>query len=290
MTSQAGRVAPGALPGEAYFALSRSILYEALAIGFRPPTEQSLMRLAAAGSCAALADAAAECGGAALVDRVTDLAAAAGEDPAELAVRHRRLFGHTARGKVTPYETEYGDKDMFQQPHELADLAGFLRAFGLEIRADEHERVDHVSCECEFLSFLARKEAYALEVGDVAMREETVKAGRLFLRDHLARFAPAFARALEREDREAFYGVLGALLLALVAGECSRLDVSLGTAGLALRIETDHKVPMACGEGGDCSRAETCNQGVGQALQGDSPGPRPVSLRISAKPPDLRAG
>jgi TorA maturation chaperone TorD len=282
MRSQGHQGAPEALPEEAYLALSRSILYEALAIGFRRPTEQSLVRLAGAGSCAALADAAAECGGAALVDRVADLAAAAGEDPATLAVRHRRLFGHTARGKVTPYETEYGDKDMFQQPQELADLAGFLHAFGLEIRADQHERVDHVSCECEFLSFLARKEAYALEVGDVAMSEETIKAGRLFLRDHLARFTPAFARALDREDRGALYGALGALLLALVDRECSRLGVSLGPASLELRIETDDKLPMACGEAGDCLLADKCNAAIGRAHPDEIPGSRSVSFRTSA--------
>ena len=160
---------------------------------------------------------------------------------------------------MTAYETEYGEKDMFQQPQELADLAGFLSAFGLRLSPGEYGRVDHVSCECEFLSFLARKEAYALEVGDEAMQEETVKAERLFLRDHMARFAPAFARSLEREDRAGFYAALGALLLALVTHECTRLGVKLGTPSLKLRIAADDQVPAACGETGCGGDAGGCD-------------------------------
>jgi TorA maturation chaperone TorD len=80
---------------------------------------------------------------------------------AHLTALHRRLFGHTVRGEVPAYETEYGDEALFQQPQELSDLGGFMQAFGLKLRPDAHERIDHVSCECEFLAFLGYKEAFA---------------------------------------------------------------------------------------------------------------------------------
>ena len=67
-------------------------------------------------------------------------------------------------------------------------------AFGLMLRPDAHERIDHVSCECEFLCFLAYKEAYARTAGDTDMLAVTQRATALFLRDHLGRFAPAFSR------------------------------------------------------------------------------------------------
>jgi DMSO reductase family type II enzyme chaperone len=236
------------LSEEIYEALARSILYEALAIGFRAPTASAFARLAHSTGRTALLDAADEVGGQPLAACAAAVIAGEAEGYERLATRHRRLFGHTARGKVSPYETEYGEKDLFQQPQDLADLSGFLQAFGLELRRDAHERVDHVSCECEFLSFLARKEAHASEVQDPEMHAETLRAERFFLRDHLARFTPAFAHGLEREDRGAFYCALGALLLAFVSSECSRLQVNLGTAGLRLRIEIEDRLPMACGE------------------------------------------
>jgi TorA maturation chaperone TorD len=153
---------------------------------------------------------------------------------------------------VPPYETEYGAEALFQQPYEISDLMGFYCAFGLRFNAEERERPDHVSCECEFLSFLALKEAYALSHEENSMLEQTRKANRLFLRDHLGRFAPAFAQRLTREDQEGFYGALGNLCTRFIAGECARLGVPVGSQNLDLRPASDDRVPMACGETGEC--------------------------------------
>jgi TorA maturation chaperone TorD len=135
----------------------------------------------------------------------------------------------------------------------MGDLAGFYRAFGLTLNPTEHERLDHVSCECEFMCFLALKEAYAIEHDDVAMLEETRKASRLFLRDHLARFGPAFARKLAHEDRGSFYGALDNLCLAFMSCECERVGVMPGPVELSLRPADDDRVPMACGSGTECA-------------------------------------
>jgi len=230
-------------------ALCRATLYSALALGFRPPTEESRERLASAEAARALGEAASildACGEAELVAAVKRLAEA-DQSMETLTVSHRRLFGHTARAGVPPYETEYGAEALFQQPHELGDLNGFYQAFGLALNAAERERADHVSCECEFLAFLALKEAYALERGDASMLVETRKAERLFLRDHLARFLPAFANKLAREDEGGFYHALGELAHRLIARECARWNVPLGPGSLSLRPATDDRVPMACG-------------------------------------------
>jgi TorA maturation chaperone TorD len=177
----------------------------------------------------------------------------------QLGAEHRRLFGHTARGEVPPYETEYGNEALFQQPQELGDLAGFMRAFGLTLRAEAHERIDHVSCECEFLAFLACKEAYATEHGDEQMRTATLRATQLFLRDHVGRFAPALARRLETADRAGFYGALGRLLLAFVEAECARYGIPVGPQALGLRPD-----PAACAAPMGCAAAESGTCGFGE--------------------------
>lgn len=227
-------------------ALSRGVLYAALALGFRPPNGETVPRLIDADAVAALGAAAfrLEAGSPSptpeLACRVHALARA-GVTLDELAAAYRRLFGHTARGEVPAYETEYGTEALFQQPQELGDLSGFAQAFGLKLRADVHERIDHVSCECEFASFLAWKEAYALETGDEETRAATTRATLLFLRDHLGRFAPVFARRLARADGEGFYATLGRLLLAVVEADCHRLGVAIGPQTLGLRPD-----PAAC--------------------------------------------
>ncbi len=237
-------------------AFSRVLLYHALALGFRPPTNDMVDRLVCGKEAKTLEDAAS------LLDPSADSGLVA--TTRQLRVTHidslrkmensyQRLFGHTARGPVPPYETEYGTEGLFQQPHAMGDLMAFYRAFGLTLNSTEHERADHISCECEFLSFLALKEVYALEREDISMLEETRKAARLFLQDHLGRFAPSFTKKLTREDSGGFYGALGELCYHVVTKDCERYGVPVGSGNVPLRPAGDDGVPMACGTGADCA-------------------------------------
>ncbi|MBI4607896.1 MAG: molecular chaperone TorD family protein [Candidatus Rokubacteria bacterium] len=233
-------------------ALCRSGLYEALALGFQPPTAETVVRLASPEGAGALADAAArldEARGSELAPRVHRLGRHDGIEA--LASSFGRLFGPTARGGVPPYETEYGEDSLFQPMQEMSDLAAFYRAFGLELAATAHERIDHISSECEFLLFLARKEAYALERDDRPMLDATRQAARRFLRDHLGRWAPTFGRRLAREDPGGFFGALGTLCADFVALDCAQAGVAPGPEFLRLRSVQHADAPMACGSVGD---------------------------------------
>ena len=234
-------------------ALCRSILYEVLALGFRPPTQETVDRLVGADAVEALADAAAildSAWGSSLAPSVRSLARE--YDLESLATSHRRLFGHTARGLVPPYETEYGEESLFQPMHEMGDLAAFYRAFGLEIVLTAHERIDHASFECEFLLFLCRKEAYALEQNDAAMLDATLQAARVFLKNHLGRWAPAFGRKLAREDEGGFFGALGLLTAEFISLECKATGVPAGPEFLRLRAPESPDLPMGCGSANEC--------------------------------------
>lgn len=233
-------------------ALCRSILYEALALGFRPPTPETRHRLIDAGSNGALAAAAqvAARKRTGLETRVRRLATWKGT-LAGMRKDYQRLFGHSVRGPVPLYETEYGRGTVFQQPHELADLSGFLCAFGLVQHPESRDRVDHLSCECEFLLFLARKEAFAYETGEGDLLRATVAAERLFLKDHLGQFGPAFCRILQRQDPEGFYGRLAGILQEFLQSECARFGVKTGSEALPLRPDHEDAAPMACGAAPD---------------------------------------
>jgi len=237
-------------------ALCRATIYSALALAFRPPTSETVVRMIEPENCAALATAAAliDVGAdPALAAVFNDLAAAGRAELLTLASSYVALFGHTARGMIAPYETEYGNEPLFQQPQELGDLMGFYRAFGLSLRLDRRERADHISCECEFMCFLAMKEAYALEHNDATMLETTLKAQKAFLRDHLGRFLPAFASQLGREHAAMFYHKLADLCLRFIAQEATRMGIRLGATNLSLRPADDDRVPMACGSAAECA-------------------------------------
>lgn len=231
-------------------ALGRGALYEVLAGGFCPPTPSTVSRLLSPEAAEVLAEAAAVLDAAWETDLrgyVHRLSAYGEQALPLLQASFGRLFGHIVRGPVPPYETEYGDDSLFLPIQEMSDLGGFVQAFGLTLNAAAHERLDHISSECEFLMFLACKEAYALERDDVPMQQQVQHATRLFLRDHLGRWAPAFGYRLVREDQGGFYGALGGLCHALVRADCRRLGISVGPETLRLRAPSLADAPMACG-------------------------------------------
>jgi TorA maturation chaperone TorD len=231
-------------------ALARSAMWEALALGLGSPTAQTVARLASAEGAEALADVAAGLDLAGGAEPLAPLARALAVEPPPtveaLRLRSDTLFGHTARGPVPPYETEYGEDSPWAPPREMSDLGGFFRAFGLRLDPGARERQDHIACQCEFLLVLARKEARALALGDAALARATASAARVFLRDHLGRFAPAVGTALARLDPGGFHGALGRLLVAFVAAECARTGVTPGPVFLRLRSAEPDDTPVAC--------------------------------------------
>lgn len=161
-------------------------------------------------------------------------------------------FGHAARGSCPLNEIEYGDikADPLFQPHRLADLAAFYRAFGLEVAEDAGERQDHLCLELEFMCVLAAKEAYTLQHRlDPASLETCRAAEKGFLREHLGRWAPAFTRRLASTAQSPALLALAEFTRRFIESECARFGVTAGSQELGLRPVDDSADRMcdSCG-------------------------------------------
>jgi TorA maturation chaperone TorD len=169
----------------------------------------------------------------------------------DFAADYIAVFGHAARGTCPINEIEYGDpkEDPLFQPHRLADLAGFFAAFGLELDPGSGERQDHLAVELEFLSFLAAKEAYALEHQlDTAELELGRTAQGAFLREHAGRWVPGFCRRLERVAQHPVLRGFARLTRLCVTADCRRQRVPAGADNLALRpVDTGALLCTSCG-------------------------------------------
>jgi TorA maturation chaperone TorD len=64
---------------------------------------------------------------------------------ADLQSEHRRVFSNVITLDCPPYETLFGNDHVFGQAHVMGDIAGFYKAFGVELSRDIHERMDHLS-------------------------------------------------------------------------------------------------------------------------------------------------
>ena len=155
-------------------------------------------------------------------------------EPTKLQGTFDGLFGHAVRGKAPPYELEYGPSEIIQQASDLADVAGFYAAFGMEVDHHANDRGDHIAVECEFMSVLCAKEAHAIEYGDDNGLQICCKAQRDFLVDHVSRWLPAFAHRVQQSDAEGFYGAVARVTEAFVAGECRRFGIRMGPQTLQL--------------------------------------------------------
>jgi TorA maturation chaperone TorD len=147
-----------------------------------------------------------------------------------LQAEYDRVFGLVLSRECPPYETEYdSSSEPFYRAQQLADIAGFYRAFGLQTAQAAPERPDHLALELEFMAFLLWKERMARTAADEQAAEKArvcAEAQRSFFRDHLAWWVPSFAAGLRRKAEQGFYFVVGQVLAALIPLERARLNVA----------------------------------------------------------------
>ena len=63
----------------------------------------------------------------------------------DLQAEHRRVFSNVITLDCPPYETLFGNDHVFAQSQVMGDIAGFYRAFGVELSKDIHERIASIS-------------------------------------------------------------------------------------------------------------------------------------------------
>ena len=148
---------------------------------------------------------------------------------------YENCFSHTAHGTVSSYELEYGEEHTYRQPQQLGDIAAFYQAFGLKTSQKNHERVDHISVECEFMHFLNFKEAYAREHASKENAEICREASRRFLSEHLGKWAPSFALKLSKYVKEGLFKHLADLTLEFIVEDCHRHGITPGPKDLPIR-------------------------------------------------------
>lgn len=179
-------------------------------------------------------------------NRFRKAAAAAGREG--LRQERARILGHAVRGPCPPYEIEYGPEHFLGKSRRLGDVAGFYKAFGVEVSAAAFEREDHAAMEAEFLSLLALKRALAAERGETERVAVCRDAERLFLEEHIGRFLPAFARRVE--EREPASALAGAARLAAGTARvhAGLVKARLGSPDLELRElgSIDEETAISC--------------------------------------------
>ncbi len=140
------------------------------------------------------------------------------EESLELA--WTKLF---VRGAVPPYETSHMPPNMTGHLAEMADLAGFYRAFGVEVQG---ERPDHLLAELEFMTFLLFKYADAFRAARKEEAELTADAAGAFLEEHFGTWIEQFAKRVSTDLPDSPYEPVIASLAEFVNWLCEQTGIS----------------------------------------------------------------
>ena len=222
-------------------ALARAQAYGLLARAFGRPDAEFEAEVAGGSFGEALAEALAALGHEELAAAA---AVAGGVRAGPLTDEFVRLFNPSLHANCPPYGTEYTGAHVFMRAQQLADIAGFYRAFGLRVAADFRERPDHIATELEFMQVLALKEARALARRERAHAGICRRAQARFLQEHLGRWLAPYAAKLTAQDGEGFYARLASLARDFVGKDAARLGVE-PQIGVAPRV-AEPEPEIAC--------------------------------------------
>jgi TorA maturation chaperone TorD len=162
--------------------------------------------------------------------------------PHALRAEYDRVFGLVPARECPPYETEYhATAEPFFRAQQLADVAGFYRAFGLDAARATPERPDHLALELEFMAFVLLKKRLALTSATPdACRAEQVgvcdEVQRDFFREHLAWWVPSFATGLRLKAGGGLYAAVARVLASFLPAERARLGVPAPRLPLSPRL------------------------------------------------------
>jgi len=203
-------------------ALTRAARYELLVLAFRYPGDDMPGALDRVGPVVASITT----GDPALDGPVETLLHALDRPVTVLRAAHAEVFTHIEPTDCPPYESAYSPADVFRQTEVMADVAGFYRAHGLVVGGSERERPDHIVTELEFASFMARKEAHALEHLGADEVEECRRTSARFLSDHLGCWGPGFGRRVALVASDLALRGAGELLVAWLEADMEALGVA----------------------------------------------------------------
>ncbi len=145
------------------------------------------------------------------------------------------------------YETEYGLPHEYQQSQEMADLAGFYKAFGFSTGGAIRERPDHIAVELEFLCMLALKEGYAIEQGNEEHEAMCIAAQTKFLAEHLVNWFSLFVQSLElNAQADSPFITLAQFAKQFLKFEASRLGVKWSQRDRTKVKHTPFDPDMSC--------------------------------------------
>ncbi len=142
------------------------------------------------------------------VKALEDLIKSSKERVLELQGEWNALFSTSLKAPAN--ETAYELDKAGRKASELADIEGFYKAFGIEVKPPVEP--DSIVAELEFMSYLLMKKLHLQKAGLKEGVEVVEKAYRSFFKDHIGRWYRIFTDLIKEHTEEEYYKVVASLL------------------------------------------------------------------------------
>ena len=149
----------------------------------------------------------------------------------QLAAEYAGLFLNAGKQPVYPYESVYTSPERLVMQKARDEVVRLYREEGLDRSDAVREPEDHIAIELEFMAYLCRRSAEALEAGDRAACLAYLEKQRAFLADHLLVWVPAFAADTEQAAESDLYKGVARLTRELVEADPEMVDALVEEMG-----------------------------------------------------------
>ena len=166
----------------------------------------------------------------------------------EYTLEYERIFGLMTCRECPPFETEFQpNSEPFFRSQQLADIAGFYHAFGLQPPASRSVRHDALSLELEFMAFLFMKARLAASEAQAEQNEAMcLETARSFFEAHLAWWVPSFTRGLRAKAGEGYLAELAQVLAAFITIERRIFDLPAPEMPMQPKPDAEAGEPLEC--------------------------------------------
>lgn len=185
----------------------------------RKPSEEWLRRLAHDLECYLAQAADLESG---LRDIIREVHAGLSAPLIALEQDYQRLIGGAGRLLAPPWESVWASPERLVMQQAEQQVRQAYQEAGFTFDGMGRLPADHISLECEFVAALLLQAAEALETGEEDRSQSLLERKSSFLENHLAAWAPLFAKTIEEQAQTSYWRGLGRLLSALVEADLAR--------------------------------------------------------------------
>ncbi len=144
-----------------------------------------------------------------------------------LEADHLRLFVGLDRVLAPVWESVYFNESHLVFQEQTLQVRGWYAQFGLQAEKLNREPDDHIGLELIFVAHLAVRAVEAIDNEDTASADSLLQAQRGFLREHLLRWGPAWAKLVKKHASTDFYRGLAHLTQGALLAIADTLEIQL---------------------------------------------------------------